>query len=210
MSALNQIKDRKLIGNYLGSFFTHSLKDLPFIFSLKEMALNDKDSDVRKIATSKIMDKGFLEEIAAGDDVNRFEAQKRLDSLFEDIRRIEHRATLERLIKNPDKDVSSMARASLDDLYLWEDRLSKINEIDDIDMLKDIASNDFNHYVRLEAEGKLEKILFHIRLDEIDLPANQEKLKAIACDEEFSLEIRQNALLKVNDDAFVEKFENII
>ena len=174
------------------------------------MALNDKDGDIRKIATSKIMDKGFLEEIATGDDVNRFEAQKRLDSLFEDIKQIEHRGTLGRLIENPDKDVSSMAQATLDDLSLWEDRLSKINEIDDIDTLKDIASNDFNRFVRLEAEGKLEKILFHIRFDEIDSPANQEKLKAIACDEEFSLEIRQNALLKIIDDAFVEKFENII
>lgn len=210
ISALKQIKDKKLIDNYLGSIFTHSLKDVPFIFSLKEMALNDKDGDIRKIATSKIMDKGFLEEIATGDDVNRFEAQKRLDSLFEDIKQIEHRGTLGWLIENPDKDVSSMAQATLDDLYLWGDRLSKINEIDDIDTLKDIASNDFNHFVRLEAEGKLEKILFHIRFDEIDSPANQEKLKAIACDEEFSLEIRQNALLKIIDDAFVEKFENII
>ena len=210
ISALKQIKDKKLIGNYLESISTHSLKDAPFIFSLNEMALNDEDEDVRKIATSKIMDKGFLEEIAAGDDVNRFEAQKRLDSLFDDIKQIEHRKTLERLIENPDKDVSLMAQATLDDLYLWEDRLSKINEIDDIDTLKDIASNDFNSFVRLEAEGKLEKILFHIRLDEIDSPANQEQLKSIVCDEEFSLEIRRNALLKITDDIFVEKFENII
>lgn len=210
ITALKQIKDRKLIDNYLGSIFTHSLKDLPFIFSLKEMALNDPDCDVRKIATSKIMDKGLLEEIAAGEDVNRFEAQKRLDSLFDDIKQIEHRRTLERLIENPDKDVSAMAQATLDDLYLWQDRLFKINEIDDIDTLNDIASNDFNRFVRLEAEGKLEKILFHIRLDEIDSKVNQEKLKSIACDDEFSLEIRHEALLKITDNIFVGKFENII
>ena len=78
------------------------------------------------------------------------------------------------------------------------------------DTLNDIASNDFNRFVRLEAEGKLEKILFHIRLDEIDSKVNQEKLKSIACDDEFSLEIRHEALLKITDNIFVGKFENII
>lgn len=210
ISALKQIKDRRLIDNYLGSIFTHSLNDVPFLFALKEMALNDNDEDIRKIATCKLMDKEVLCEIAAGEDVNRFEAQKRLDLLFEDIKRIEHKRQLGRLIENPDSEISSMAQATLDDLYLWEDRLSKINEINDIDTLKDIASNDFNYFVRLEAEGKLEKILFHIRLDELDLPLNQEKLKSIACDKEFSVEIRRNALLKITDEKFVKKFEGII
>ena len=40
-----------------------------------------------------------------------------------------------------------------------------------------IAKNDFNYFVRCEAEGKLEKLLFNIRLDEIKNSSNQKKLK---------------------------------
>ena len=95
-----------------------------------------------------------------------------------------------------------MAQATLDDLNAWESRIAKINEIDDIDVLKDISRNDFNYFVRCEAEGKLEKLLFNIRFDEIESDFNQEKLKSIACDEGFSLEIRRKALLKITDETF--------
>ena len=80
----------------------------------------------------------------------------------------------------------------------------------DISTLKDISQNDFNYLVRSEAEGKLEKILFHIRLDEIGNEFNQEKLKAIVNDEGFSLEIRRKALLKINDEDFIKKFETLL
>jgi len=210
ISALRHVADKRLIYNYFKSDIAHSGEFTPAEFALNEMALEDNDDDVKIISTGKVMDKELLDDIAAGEDVNRFEAQKRLNSLFEDIKQIEHKQILSRLIQSPDKDISSVAQATLDDLDLWEDRLSKVNEIDDINTLKDIARNDFNYFVRMEAEGKLEKMLFHIRLDEIDLESNQEELKAIASDEEFSREIRCSALLKIIDHAFVEKFENII
>lgn len=210
ISALRHVADKRLIYNYFKSDIAHSGEFTPAEFALNEMALEDNDDDVKIIATGKVMDKELLDDIAAGEDVNRFEAQKRLNSLFEDIKQIEHKQILSRLIQSPDKDISSVAQATLDDLDLWEDRLSKVNEIDDINTLKDIARNDFNYFVRMEAEGKLEKMLFHIRLDEIGLKSNQEELKAIASDGEFSREIRRSALLKITDHAFVEKFENII
>lgn len=210
ISALRHVADKRLIYNYFKSDIAHSGEFTPAEFALNEMALEDNDDDVKIIATGKVMDKELLDDIAAGEDVNRFEAQKRLNSLFEDIKQIEHKQILSRLIQSPDKDISSVAQATLDDLDLWEDRLSKVNEIDDINELKDMARNDFNYFVRMEAEGKLEKMLFHIRLDEIGLESNQEELKAIASDEEFSLEIRRNALSKITDRAFVVKFENII
>lgn len=210
ISALRHVADKRLIYNYFKSDIAHSGEFTPAELALNEMALEDNDDDVKIIATGKVMDKELLDDIAAGEDVNRFEAQKRLNSLFEDIKQIEHKQILSRLIQSPDKDISSVAQATLDDLDLWEDRLSKVNEIDDINTLKDIARNDFNYFVRMEAEGKLEKMLFHIRMDEIDLESNQEELKAIASDDEFSREIRRSALLKITDHAFVEKFENII
>lgn len=208
MSALNQVKEKRLVYSYLKSGID-SFENFPFEYALKEMVLKDDDEDIRKIATSKVMDKVFLDEIAAGEDVNRFEAQKRLNFLFEDIKRIEHKQILNRLIQTSDMDISSIAQATLDDLDLWEDRLSKVNEIDDIDTLKNMARNDFNYFVRMEANGKLEKILFHIRLDEIDSNSNQKKLKSIVSDDEFSLEIRRNALLKITDKDFAKKFEDI-
>ena len=208
MSALKQVKEKRLIYSYLKYGIADSLEDVTFEYALKEMAMKDDDEDIRKIAVSKVMDKEFLDGIAIGDDVNRFEAQKRLNSLFEDIKRIENKQILSRLIQTSDRDVSSIAQFTLDDLDLWEDRLSKVNEIEDIDTLKDIARNDFNYFVRMEANGKLEKILFHMRLDEIGLESSQKELKAIASDDEFSLEIRRNALLKINDYDFVNKFED--
>ena len=147
----------------------------------------------------------FLDEIASGSDENSVHAQKRLDTLFEEIKQIYNEFTLKNLAKVKDKDVSGIAQATLDDLKTWNDRINKINEINDINALKDIAANDFNYMVRNEAEGKLEKMLFNVRLDEIESDDNQEKFKSIVKDSGFSLEIRQKALDKITDKNFIEK-----
>ena len=90
---------------------------------------------------------------------------------------------------------------------MFNDNLNKIN---DIDTLKDIAKNDFNYFVRCEADGKLEKLLFNIRLDEIGNESNQEKLKAIVNDEDFSFEIRRNAFFKITDEEFLKIHEDML
>lgn len=208
--ALNQIRADRLLDHYMGSIITKSLKDLPFEFALYEMALNDADRDIRKLATSKLNDEHRLYGIASGDDVNSIDAQKRLDSIFEDIKRIDNDLTLKSLADCKNREVSAMARERLDDLKTWKSRIAEVNEITDIDTLKNISQNDFNYLVRAEAEGKLEKILFHIRLDEIGNNSNQEKLKTIVCDEGFSLEIRQKALSKIDDDEFQNNFETLL
>ena len=210
ITALNQIKAKRLLDNFTGSIFRNSLRDLPFEFALEKMAINDSDEDIRKIATTKINDERKLYEIASGGDVNSIDAQNRLDSLYEDIKRIDKDFILKDLINCSDSNVSAMAQATLDDLGSWRSRISKINEITDINTLKDISQNDFNYFVRSEAEGKLEKILFHIRLDEIENESNQEKLKAIVNDEGFSTEIRKKALSKITDDKFIKKFEMLL
>jgi hypothetical protein len=92
--------------------------------------------------------------------------------------------------------------AQIDDLKTWRGRISKINDITDIDQLKDIANNDYNYYVRCEAEGKLENLIFNVRLDEIGLTKNQEKFKSIACDETYPSEIRKKAFSNINDKKF--------
>ena len=205
--ALNQIKTKRLLDYYSGSIIRNSLNDLPFEFALENMALNDGDEDIRKIATSKLNDEHILYEIASGEDVNRIDAQNRLDSLFEDIKRIDNEIILKQLIDCKNSNVSAMAQATLDDLKIWESRIAEINKINDIDTLKEISQNDFNYFVRSEAEGKLEKMLFHIRLDEIGNEYNQKKLKSIANDVGFSRDIRKIALSKITDEEFLKNFE---
>ena len=207
IKALNQIIPKRLLDNFTGSIIRNSLADLPFEFSLENMALNDNDDDIRKLATSKLNDERILYEISSGNDVNSIDAQNRLNSLFEDIKRIDNDFILKQLVDCNDSNVSSMAGDRLDDLKTWNDRIAQINEINDINTLKDISQKDFNSLVRSEAEGKLEKILFHIRLDEIGSKSNQEKLKAIVNDEGFSQEIRKKALSKITDEEFIKKFE---
>ena len=168
------------------------------------MALNDRDDDIRKLATSKLDDEKLLYEISSGGDVNSIDAQIRLDSLFEDIKRIDNDFILKRLADCNDSEVSAMAQERLNDLTTWKSRIAEVNEINDVNTLKDISQNDFNYLVRSEAEGKLEKILFHIRLDEIEDQSNQEKLKAIVSDEGFSYEIRRKALLLIADEEFLK------
>ena len=206
IAALNQIRPKRLLDNFTGSIIRNSLVDLPFEFALEKMALNDRDDDIRKLATSKLNDY----EISSGDDVNSVDAQIRLDSLFEEIKRIDNDLILKQLADCNETKVSSMTMDRMDDLKTWKNRIAEINEINDISTLKDISQNDFNYLVRSEAEGKLEKMLFHIRLDEIGSKSNQEKLKAIVNDEGFSLEIRRKALLKINDKDFIKKFETLL
>lgn len=210
IAALNQIRPKRLLDNFTGSIIRNSLVDLPFEFTLEKMALNDRDDDIRKLATSKLNDERILYEISSGDDVNSVDAQIRLDSLFEEIKRIDNDLILKELADCNETKVSSMAMDRMDDLKTWKSRIAEINEINDISTLKDISQNDFNYLVRSEAEGKLEKMLFHIRLDEIGSKSNQEKLKAIVNDEGFSLEIRKKALLKINDEDFIKKFETLL
>ena len=80
--------------------------------------------------------------------------------------------------------------------------IDEISHISDIEKLKSIIDEDFNYYVRCEAEGKLEKLLFNIRLDEINEKENQDKLMDIAKDDTFPLEIRNKAFSKVSDEKF--------
>lgn len=209
MAALAQIQAKPLIDNYT-RFIQNSLSDIPFESALRDMAMNDVDEDIRKLATGKIEDKSVLENIASGDDVNRIEAQKRLDALFEDIKWINNELVLNDLAKSSDKDVSAIAKATMEDSKTWKGRMAEINETDDIDALKDIAANDFNYMVRNEAEGKLEKMLFNIRLDEIENDANQQWLKSIVADSGFSSEIRRKALLKIADEEFIGDFEYLL
>lgn len=199
ISALNRIKNKRLLDSYMQPLAQIPLKDLPFEESLKNMALNDGDLEIRRLATSKLNEKPLLDEIASSGDVNSSDAQKRLNSLFEDIKWIDNEFVLKELVKSSDKDISNMAQATLDDSLTWQNRIAEINNIDDLETLKDISLNDFNYLVRKEAEGKLEKMLFNIRLDEIGNEENQERLKAIVDDDSFSLEIRKRALLKIND-----------
>lgn len=210
IKALNQINPKRLLDNFTGSIIRNSLADLPFELALKNMALNDSDEDIRKLATSKLNDELTLYEISSGGDVNSIDAQIRLNSLFEDIKRIDNDFILKQLVDCNDSNVSSIARNRLDDLKTWKSRIAEINEINDINTLKDISQNDFNSLVRSEAEGKLEKILFHIRLDEIGNESNQKKLKAIVNDEGFSHEIRKKAISKITDDKFIKKFEMLL
>ena len=210
IAALNQIEAKRLVDNFMGSVFRNSLEDIPFEFALKDMALNDSDEDIRKLATSKLNDEEILYEISFGDDVNRIDAKTRLNSLFEDIKRMDNDFVLKLLVDCNDNEVASLAQKRLDDLKTWKSRIAEINEINDIPTLKDISQNDFNYLVRSEAEGKLEKILFHIRLDEIGNESNQEKLKAIVNDESFSHEIRKKALLKITDENVLKKFERML
>jgi hypothetical protein len=72
--------------------------------------------------------------------------------------------------------------------------------------LKSIINDDFNYYVRCEAEGKLEKLLFNIRLDEINDKENQDRLMEIVNDDTFPLEIRNKALSKVNEEEFKQQY----
>ena len=207
IAALKKIKAKRLLNNFIHSV-RNSLSDLPYEHALRQIALTDEDGEIRRIATSKLNDEVVLKEIDCGDDITRKEAQERLNTLYEDIKSLDSIPVLDRLTNSGDEDVSRVAKAALDDLISWQDRISQVNDITDIDTLKDISNNDFNYFVRSEAEGRLEKILFNIRLDEMDKKENQEKFKAIANDESFPFEIRKKALFKITDEDFTKNFKS--
>lgn len=202
-AALKKIKTKRLLKNYLYCI-QKSIHDVPFERVLGDIALNDDDLEIRKIATSKLNDKDVLDKIIAKNDETSQIAQKRVNTLFDDIKFLDSITVLEKLIDSGDSDISKVANITLEDLKTWESRISQINEIDEINSLKDIALNDFNYFVRSEAEGRLEKLLFYVRLNEVGTKENQDKFKAIYLDESFPYEIRKKALLKIKDKDFLK------
>ena len=196
-AALNNIVADRMIKNYLPSKSTgtDSFNETAFRAQLDDLVLNG-DKEIQKLAVSKLNLKKSLDEIINGDyDIEIVNvAKRRLDSLWQDLKMIDNEKVLMTIAENGDDEVKSAVEAQIEDLKTWRDRISKINDISDIDELKDIANNDYNYYVRCEAEGRLENLLFDVRLDEINLGQNQEKFKCIADDETFPSEIRKKAI----------------
>lgn len=202
LAALNRVTPKRL----LNSFFGIDASASSYYTTLNKIALYDEDCEVRAIAASKIEDKFILDNLLLHDECEdvKSAAQKRLDELFDDIKLINKESLLMKLISCGDSDVSYIAQLTLDDLKTWKSRIAKINDITDIETLKDICSNDFNYYVRCEAEGKLEKLLFNIRLDEISKKSNQNHFKNIIDDKSFTLDIRKKAILYILDAEFLK------
>ena len=184
LKSLSKVRPKSILNAYL----THAEN------GLDKIALNEGDDEIRCAAISKLTDKHVLDEIIRTDSEDSKIAQKRLNSLFEEIKLINRESVLKKLASVEDADISYVAFKQLEDLKTWKNRISEIENISDIDRLKDIAENDFNYLVRCEAEGRLEKILFNIRLDEIESAANQDKLRDIAGDEALPSGIRKRAL----------------
>ena len=204
--ALKIIPTSRLLDNFL---FVHNSnrQSLNFKQKLKSLALNEVDDEIRHIAISKLDDKETLDNISSLEKDDSEIAQRRLNSLFEDIKRIDNELLLKKLISSGDSDVSYIAQKTFDDWINSQKHIDEISRISDIEKLKSIIDDDFNYYVRCEAEGRLEKLLFNIRLDEINEKANQDKLMDIVKDETFPLEIRNKAFSKVNDVKFRENYK---
>ena len=204
--ALKIIPTSRLLDNFL---FVHNSnrQSLNFKQKLKSLALNEVDDEIRHIAISKLDDKETLDNISSLEKDDSEIAQRRLNSLFEDIKRIDNELLLKKLISSGDSDVSYIAQKTFDDWINSQKHIDEISRISDIEKLKSIIDDDFNYYVRCEAEGRLERLLFNIRLDEINEKANQDKLMDIVKDETFPLEIRNKAFSKVNDVKFRENYK---
>lgn len=207
--ALNLIPASRLLDGFL---FVHNSnrQSLDFKQKLKSLALNEKDDEIRHIAISKLDDKETLDSIASLENDDSEFAKRRLDSLFEDIKRIDNELLLKKLISSKDSDVSYIAQKTFDDWIDSQKHIDEISRISDIEKLKSIINDDFNYYVRCEAEGRLERLLFNIRLDEINEKSNQDKLIDIVKDETFPLEIRNKALSRVNDLKFKESYKILL
>lgn len=196
--ALERISEEKLIRNYITRYRSTvwgSLEDVTSRRVLGRIALADSDADIRRMATSKLSDKEVLDQIAYGDadrSVSKV-ALQRLESLWSDIKLVSDENILKEIYSNGDEDIRNAVQNQIDDLRTWRQRIREVSATDDVDRLKDIAANDYNYYVRCEAEGKLESILFDIRLDELERPENQKRLSKIALDDGFSLDIRNKA-----------------
>ena len=150
LQALKNIKKERLINNYILSnrklAIGGSLDGIAFKSTLNSIALTDSDEDIRKEATSKLSQKNILDEIAV-DDVSeevRRAALKRLESLWNDIKRISDENVLEEIYRNGDRDVKNAVKNQINDLRTWKDRIREISDIDDIETLKDMALNDYN------------------------------------------------------------------
>jgi hypothetical protein len=206
--ALKAIQAPRLLDSFL--FVRDSNADTFFEEKLKSLALDEKDGDVRRIAISKLGDKQTLDRIASSRGNDSRVAKRRLNTLFEDIKRIDNDYLLKKLISSRDSDVSYVARKTFDDLINSQKHIDEINQTSDIERLKSIFNNDFNYYVRCEAEGRLERLLFNIRLDEINEKANQEKFMDIIMDDTFPMEIRSKAFSKINDERFKEDSNKIV
>lgn len=201
MQALMGIPSPRLLDRFL--FVRKSNKQsFDFEQKLKSLALDEGDDEIRQIAISKLDDKEVLDLIVSFKNNDSEIAKRRLDTLFEDIKRIDNDFLLEKLISSIDSDVSYIAQKTFDDLLNRQKHIDEINRTSDIEKLKSMANDDFNYYVRCEAEGRLEKLLFNIRLDEIYEKANQERLMDIVKDDTFPSEIRNVALSKINDEKF--------
>ena len=207
--ALNLIPASRLLDGFL---FVHNSnrQSLNFKKKLKSLALNEKDDEIRHIAISKLDDKETLDNIASLENDDSEFAKRRLNSLFEDIKRIDNELLLKKLISSKDSDVSYIAQKTFDDWINSQKHIDEISRISDIEKLKSIINDDFNYYVRCEAEGRLERLLFNIRLDEINEKSNQEKLIDIVKDDTFPLEIRNKALSRVNDLKFKESYKILL
>ena len=208
ITALARIPASRLLDNFL---FVHhpvmeSLEDTRLRVGLRHLALDEGDDDIRCLAISRLNDKKILDHIISLENDDSPIAQKRLDTLFEDIKRIDNELSLKDLISSDDSDVSYVAQKTLDDRANSQKHINRINEITDVEELKRIINEDFNYYVRCEAEGKLENLLFNIRLDEIGKKENQDKLKSIVMDETFPLEVRNKAFSKITDSKFKEDY----
>ena len=204
--ALKIIPTSRLLDNFL---FVHNSnrQSLNFKQKLKSLALNEVDDEIRHIAISKLDDKETLDNISSLEKDDSEIAQRRLNSLFEDIKRIDNELLLKKLISSGDSDVSYIAQKTFDDWINSQKHIDEISRISDIEKLKSIIDDDFNYYVRCEAEGRLERLLFNIRLDEINEKTNQDKLMDIVKDETFPLEIRNKAFSKVNDEKFRKDYK---
>ena len=174
-----------------------SFNQLFFESNMKHIALKENDDEIRQIAITKINDITFLEELASRGGDDSIIARDMLDSLFEEISSIEYPRDLEILAHSKSASVSKIAQELLDDWEYDDCSVLEIQNISDIDELKGIAADDFNYLRRSAAEDQIEKILFHMRLDEISSKANQKKLKNIYEDESFTSYIRHSAFLKV-------------
>ena len=205
IAALNNMVGDKLIRRYLPSrsIITDSFNEIAFRSQLDDLALS-KDKEIQLLAISKLNRKEKLDIIIETEkDCELIDAaKKRLNTLWEDIKLIDDENVLNVIADKGDEDIKAAVRAQIEDLMTWRDRISKINDITDINQLKYIANNDYNYYVRCEAEGKLENLLFNVRLDEIKFPQNQEKFKSIALDDTFPSQIRKRAFSNVCDENF--------
>lgn len=203
--ALKRIPTSRLLDGFL--FVRDSdIHSSDFRQKLKSFALEESDDEIRHIAISKLEDKGTLDRFACLENDDSIVAKNRLNTLFEDIKRIDNERLLKKLISSGDSDVSYIAQKTFDDLINSQKHIDEISRISDVEKLKSIINDDFNYYVRCEAEGKLEKLLFNIRLDEINDKENQDRLMKIVKDDTFPLEIRNKALSKVNDEEFKQQY----